>query len=681
MKHSNSLQIHPKDNCLLLRAIRKSDGSIYFKILAASDTTINFIQHIGLLPETQKEIHPRSTAVHQWTETVLRSKFMPEDIVEDIFQYYPAGNIKAAITITCSPNSDIVKICFSGISQYDPMITPPPISKTHGSWVINPKNGLMLCSHSLAEALHFGSCAMIISLGRFIDLIVPDDLPVFLKAITCTNSKESAFHVRLNIPQGETAHLSMNSIAICKEDGYSTDKVYGTFENTTESSTRTTFIDTLNRRMDALITSTTDFLIILDESGRYVYVSPQGEKYLSSEKNRTSIQAIINSSSHSWVKTGLSLSDNFSTQFLLQLLPILRSDGKEEYLCIGHDISELDALIRNDSLTSLNSRDEFWNIIEHLKKHDINNFCIATLDINGLRMINDVFGHKEGDSTIKLAAEIIKEVFPSGYFLARLHGGEFAVIAYDTTSAELEALCEMIDLYCSKATNRVTPLNIAWGIACKDSSKSIEEAIRLATLNMYTKKLTDNSSIRSQIVSSLEETLKSRDIETADHMNRMRTMVQTMGKELRLGADDFTRLVLLAGMHDIGKISIPDHIIRKPEALSDDEWTVMQTHCEAGYNIAMSSKELSTIADEILHHHEHWDGSGYPFGKSGDEIPLLSQIISVVDAYDVMTNDRIYKNKISHEEAVLELRRCSGTQFSPYVVELFLHLFGTKDHL
>ena len=133
--------------------------------------------------------------------------------------------------------------------------------------------------------------------------------------------------------------------------------------------------------------------------------------------------------------------------------------------------------------------------------------------------------------------------------------------------------------------------------------------------------------------------------------------------------------MLLAALHDVGKVAIPDHIINKPGPLSEEEWAIMRGHCEIGSRIAMTSKELAGIAQEILHHHERWDGEGYPGGKREGEIPLLSQLIAVVDTYDVMTHARPYKEPASHEEALAELKRCAGTQFSPAIVELFLDIF------
>jgi len=127
-------------------------------------------------------------------------------------------------------------------------------------------------------------------------------------------------------------------------------------------------------------------------------------------------------------------------------------------------------------------------------------------------------------------------------------------------------------------------------------------------------------------------------------------------------------------LHDIGKVGIDDSILKKPGRLTDREWAIMKKHTEIGYRIAMSSPELEKIAEYILTHHERWDGKGYPYGLKGEEIPLLSRILAIADSYDAMTEDRVYRKAMSHEEAIEEIKRNAGTQFDPFIAELFLQI-------
>ena len=150
-----------------------------------------------------------------------------------------------------------------------------------------------------------------------------------------------------------------------------------------------------------------------------------------------------------------------------------------------------------------------------------------------------------------------------------------------------------------------------------------------------------------------------------------------MGQRRKSELSDMT---LLATLHDIGKLTVPFYMLRKKGTLNNNEWAIMRQHCEAGFKIASNMIEGSTVADGILYHHEHWDGNGYPYGLSGERIPLFSRIVAVADAYDVMTRPKPYGKLHTREEALEEMKRCAGKQFDPKVVEALLDVdFDTLD--
>ncbi|MFA6890310.1 MAG: HD domain-containing phosphohydrolase, partial [Bacilli bacterium] len=131
--------------------------------------------------------------------------------------------------------------------------------------------------------------------------------------------------------------------------------------------------------------------------------------------------------------------------------------------------------------------------------------------------------------------------------------------------------------------------------------------------------------------------------------------------------------------HDIGKISIPDSILNKPEKLTDEEYDIIKTHTEVGYQILRAADEYSDLAIHALHHHERWDGKGYPTALEGNDIPLFSRIICVVDAYEAMTADRPYRKRLTKEHAIAEIRKCSGTQFDPKIAKIFIEQILRKE--
>ena len=154
-----------------------------------------------------------------------------------------------------------------------------------------------------------------------------------------------------------------------------------------------------------------------------------------------------------------------------------------------------------------------------------------------------------------------------------------------------------------------------------------------------------------------------------------------LGKEINLASVELDKLSLLSYLHDIGKVAVSEKILKKKEKLNKEEWEEIKKHSETGYRIAVSTDEFSHIAKEILNHHERWDGSGYPEGLKGDEIPLLSRILAVVDAYDIMLNGRPYKNKKSVEDALLELKNNAGSQFDPELVEKFVEIIEKENKI
>ena len=151
-----------------------------------------------------------------------------------------------------------------------------------------------------------------------------------------------------------------------------------------------------------------------------------------------------------------------------------------------------------------------------------------------------------------------------------------------------------------------------------------------------------------------------------------------LGEHLKLETHTIDQITLLTKFHDIGKVGIPDDILKKPGALDEKEWKIMKTHTTIGQRISSVSAELKPISDLILLHHEKWDGSGYPMGLSGDAIPIECRILALVDAFDAMTNDRPYRKALSIKEAISEIIKCKGSHFDPELVDIFLEILSNK---
>lgn len=175
---------------------------------------------------------------------------------------------------------------------------------------------------------------------------------------------------------------------------------------------------------------------------------------------------------------------------------------------------------------------------------------------------------------------------------------------------------------------------------------------------------------------ALLSALEARDNIACGHADRVSELSYILGFKMGLTEEQLQNMEYLSMLHDIGKIGIPDNILFKAGPLTDEEWAVIKTHPEKGFKIAQASSELSGVANLILTHHERWDGTGYPLGLKGEEIPLESRIIAVVDAYDVITNDRPYRKARSHKAALQEIKENAGSQFDPNIVNEFLSIFS-----
>lgn len=174
-----------------------------------------------------------------------------------------------------------------------------------------------------------------------------------------------------------------------------------------------------------------------------------------------------------------------------------------------------------------------------------------------------------------------------------------------------------------------------------------------------------------QTVISLANAMDARDTYTGDHSQRMAALAERVCREMRLSEEQIQAIKWAAVLHDIGKIGVPDEILRKPAPLTDEEWETMERHPEIGARIVAPVQKLAPVSPIIRAHHEHFDGTGYPRGLKGDTIPIESRILSVVDAYIAIRDERVYSKSHTHKEALAEIRRNSGTQFDPEVVEIF----------
>ncbi|RQD79369.1 MAG: diguanylate cyclase, partial [Halanaerobium sp. MSAO_Bac5] len=361
--------------------------------------------------------------------------------------------------------------------------------------------------------------------------------------------------------------------------------------------------------------------------------------------------------------------------------------GDQEYfIAFVRDITErkekeakIEYLSLHDHLTGLYNRRYFEQSLKKIDKSMLP-LSILMADLNGLKIVNSSYGHTMGDKVLIKAAELLAEIIPESAVLARYGGDEFIILFPNCDSEQAHQYLYEIKERFARTELEGIPLSIGVGLAVMDSmAAEIKDIIKIADKDMNHNKLLETNSANNKIVKGLLSALSAKSDETVEHTERMTELAICVGRRLGIQNSQLNRLSLLAALHDIGKTSIPGDILTKAGKLTAEEWEILKAHPSRGYKIASATSEFSVVAEEILSHHERWDGNGYPRGLKAKEIPYLARIIALVDAYDVMRSGRPYKKAMSKKEAVAEIQRCKGSQFDPYLAEKFVEIIDEVE--
>ncbi|MCY6354150.1 diguanylate cyclase domain-containing protein [Clostridium sp. ZS2-4] len=335
----------------------------------------------------------------------------------------------------------------------------------------------------------------------------------------------------------------------------------------------------------------------------------------------------------------------------------------------------------HDNLTGLNNRNYFENKLKIYENEteDLSNFAMVICDLDGLKLVNDTLGHSVGDEYLCTVANILRSCFRKQDVIARIGGDEFGILMNNTSQEEIKKIKTNINKNIEhvNSSNNLVPFSISFGYEIyKKDYKNLNEMFKEADNYMYREKLHNHQSTKSEIVQVLMKMLEARDFITEGHGERLQELASKLAESVGMSDAEINDMSLLAQFHDIGKVGISDAILFKPGKLNEEEASEMKKHTEIGYRIAKSSPDLMHISDWIFKHHEWWNGEGYPVGLKGDDIPIQCRILSIVDAYDAMTNDRPYRKALKKETAVAELKRCAGIQFDPILVDKFIDILN-----
>ena len=325
----------------------------------------------------------------------------------------------------------------------------------------------------------------------------------------------------------------------------------------------------------------------------------------------------------------------------------------------------------HDSLTGLYNRAYFEEEMARFSVSRELPVSVIMGDVNNLKLTNDIFGHSEGDRLLKALAGIIQSSCRENDIIARWGGDEYIILLPDTSPAQAELIVSRIRNLCAESKSFLLHFSISLGTAARETSdQKMEDVVRIAEEKMYNIKVLESKENRENVINSMLGRLARSGYETGEHIERMKKMAVIVARKMGLPGRQVDDLELYAALHDIGKAAMCEDLLSKPDKLTPEEWKKMKYHTEIGYRIVHSFPELNHAADAVLYHHERWDGAGYPLGLKTEQIPLLVRLLSIIEAYDVMTHERPYKKAVPPGEALEELRRQAGKQFDPRLVTI-----------
>ena len=348
------------------------------------------------------------------------------------------------------------------------------------------------------------------------------------------------------------------------------------------------------------------------------------------------------------------------------------------------DISErkmsqkkIEYLNSHDSLTGLYNRRYFEKLLE---THNAEKYLPSTMlfcDVNGLKLANDVFGHATGDQLLVTISKTLKEICKENDFVARVGGDEFVIFLPGTSPKEAQVIMKSIQEELSQKQVFAVKCDLAIGKATRSSmQQSLESVMKNAEDEMYKQKTMNHKKTQTGMLKTIMTSLHAKSPREKQHSLKVSLLSQKIGQAMELADKEINLLKEAGYYHDIGKIILDESILNKSDELTPIERKTMQQHPVLGYRIMNLFDDKLDLAEAIYSHHEKWDGSGYPKGLKGKEIPFASRILSIAEYYESL---KTYK-KLNDKEAGLVIKKFSGTKFDPQIIEVLLRITSPNSN-
>ncbi len=610
---------------LILKIRAVEPGSIALDVVKIGSALLSVLskagQHTLFGKEVSRVFSEDQSACDEWIEFVLRTCRMPlaEEVstgsVTHMLQCLTVLDGWYVTRIDCSADCAYVKISFTDVADFEQKAlvrqqmalrqfwTIRRKLNNEGSWVVDWKTKQLLISGKAASMFGLGERAQILAFEDFKERMYEEDVPKVLEALKNAMKGGTACYHRAVLNNGEILYLRSTISSVFNREGEVV-QFYGFVENVTVKPYDRKGLSEERRRLEHIAKNTQMYVLTLNRDGAYTYASENVAKLSGvaleeviggpigklaypgedSEQALAEIGVLIRSGATGKVKCRMKTAAGGYRWYLFTLFTLLNDNAVPEVFSIGQDITDekkreekLAYLNKYDNLTNTLNRSAFMRRLQELYDAGIWDYCIVLFDINGLRLINDVYGHYSGDKLLIEVANIVKYNFREKSEVARIGGDEYAVIVYGVGEEELQSACEGAARHFMQLDKHMS-VSLSWGIVCqKKMTLNVKELFREAESRMFSNKVLKKSSMRNQVLSSLEEVLKLRNMETSEHMTRMEMKLYTLGKEMNLSGNEMDKLRLLACMHDVGKLCIPDEVMNKPGPLDispprENEW-------------------------------------------------------------------------------------------------------------
>jgi len=444
---------------------------------------------------------------------------------------------------------------------------------------------------------------------------------------------------------------------------------------------------------------------VTDVDGAHTVADTEGVTKVTEEIGRKSL-AVTPLFSGNELQGFLIVSSSKERKFGKEELDLFKATANEISIGISNMtlLEKTRALSVTDELTRLYNRRYFFEMLDvEINRSGRTNrpFSLVMIDLDGFKEYNDRYGHSNGDTVLETFAQVLMASIRKSDLAFRYGGDEFALVLTGVDGERAKKIVQRMREKWQKASSKQTrgsggQVGFSSGIAeYPANAESPDGLIFLADAALYQAKrkgyedklVSELRTLSTNIIDvatqdqvyALAATVDARDPYTYGHSQRVADTVVRIGRAIGLSAEDLAKLHAAALLHDIGKVGVPDAILTKPGKPSSEEWDLIRKHCAEGARIVGYVKEMSPLVPIVLHHHEWYDGSGYPAGLKGLEIPPGARITSVADAYDTMVTKRPYRDAITPAEACKELRRSAGTQFDPVIVDIWCKLVEGEE--